>query len=229
MPKKVVKKRKWKVIGILLILLFLVLIVFGVYLLLQLRIKNILIKNTTYLPDDEIIELAEIKNYPKFFLTSSIGIKKRLEESPYIEKATVRKKWGFVLEINVVEKEPLFYDNYHQKYVLNDKIMVPEDSINYTLSLPRLLNEVPAAKYQKLVTGMGNVKEEIITKISDIEYQPNELDSDRFLLYMDDGNMVYLTLTKFKMINHYNEVLKQLENHKGILYLDNGNHFQIKE
>ena len=39
----------------------------------------------------------------------------------------------------------------------------------------------------------------------------------------------YLTLTKFKMINHYNEVLTQLEGHKGILYLDSGNHFQIKE
>ena len=46
---------------------------------------------------------------------------------------------------------------------------------------------------------------------------------------MDDGNMVYLTLTKFKMINYYNDVLKQLEDRHGILYLDNGNHFQIKE
>ena len=52
---------------------------------------------------------------------------------------------------------------------------------------------------------------------------------DRFLLYMDDGNMVYLTLTKFKMINYYNTVVERLENRKGILYLDNGNHFQIKE
>ena len=41
--------------------------------------------------------------------------------------------------------------------------------------------------------------------------------------------MVYLTLTKFKMINHYNEVLTQIENHKGILYLDSGNHFKIME
>ena len=46
---------------------------------------------------------------------------------------------------------------------------------------------------------------------------------------MDDGNLVYLTLTKFKMINHYNEVIPQLEGHKGILYLDSGNHFKIME
>ena len=66
-------------------------------------------------------------------------------------------------------------------------------------------------------------------KISDIEYVPNDYDKDRFLLYMDDGNMVYLTLTKFKQIEYYNDVLEQLEGRKGILYLDSGNHFQIKE
>ena len=76
---------------------------------------------------------------------------------------------------------------------------------------------------------MKNIDENILAKISDIEYVPNDLDKDRFLLYMDDGNMVYLTLTKFKMINYYNDVLEQLEDRKGILYLDNGNHFQIKE
>ena len=46
---------------------------------------------------------------------------------------------------------------------------------------------------------------------------------------MDDDNTVYLTLTKFKMINYYNKVLTQLDGRKGILYLDSGNHFQIRE
>ena len=76
---------------------------------------------------------------------------------------------------------------------------------------------------------MKDVDVNILSKISDIEYVPNEIDKERFLLYMDDGNVVYLTLTKFDMINNYDEVLGQVENHKGILYLDNGNYFQIKE
>ena len=41
--------------------------------------------------------------------------------------------------------------------------------------------------------------------------------------------MVYLTLTKFKIINRYIDVLAQLENHKGVLYLDDGNYFKIME
>ena len=76
---------------------------------------------------------------------------------------------------------------------------------------------------------MNSINPEILGKISDIEYLPNGFDKDRFLLYMDDDNMVYLTLSKFKNINLYNDVLEQLDNRKGILYLDSGNHFQVKE
>ena len=46
---------------------------------------------------------------------------------------------------------------------------------------------------------------------------------------MDDGNSVYLTLTKFSKINYYDESIAQLGGHKGILYLDNGNYFKIMQ
>ena len=91
------------------------------------------------------------------------------------------------------------------------------------------MNYVPDDKYDTFISKMALIDKGILGKISDIEYTPNDYDKDRFLLYMDDGNMVYLTLTKFKQINYYNEVLEQLEGRKGILYLDSGNHFQIKE
>ena len=65
-----------------------------------------------------------------------------------------------------------------------------------------------------------SIDEDILSKISDITYAPNEYDKERFLLYMDDDNSVYLTLTKFKKINYYNEVLEQLEGKKTILDKD---------
>lgn len=231
MSRKIVKVkvRKQKLLKIFFILLFLVGFVFGVYSLLQVRIQNIIVKKTTYLNDDTILELAKIKDYPKFFLTGKRQVEKRLEKSSYIQKATLHKKWGFIFEIEIVENQPLFWDNTKSQFILEDGSSVKDEMISHNFRVPRLLNYVPDTKYQKFITGMGNVKKTVLSKISDIEYQPNDYDKDRFLLYMDDGNMVYLTLTKFKMINHYNDVLEQLDNHKGILYLDNGNHFQIKE
>jgi hypothetical protein len=46
---------------------------------------------------------------------------------------------------------------------------------------------------------------------------------------MNDGNYVYITLTKIKSINEYIKILSTLENKKGILYLDSGNYFEIFE
>ena len=91
------------------------------------------------------------------------------------------------------------------------------------------MNYVPNTKYKSLIKQISKIDKDILGKVSEITYVPNEYDKDRFLLYIDDGNSVYLTLTKFKMLNYYNKVLTQLDGKKGILYLDSGNHFQIKE
>ena len=229
MAKKIVKKRKIKIINFLIVLLVLTGLFFAVYLILQIPIQNIVIKNTNYLNDDYIIENAGIKDYSEFFLTSSSSIRKKLKKSKYIKDVKVRKKLGFVLELDVSENKALFYDTTSNRYVLTGNVKVRDDLISHNFVVPRLLNYIPDKKYDKFVYNMNKVDKVILDKISDIEYQPNDYDKDRFLLYMDDGNMVYLTLTKFKMINHYNEVMTQLENHKGILYLDNGNHFKIME
>ena len=229
MAKKIVKKRKLKVFNFLIVLLVLIGLFFGVYELTKVPIKNIIIKNTNYLNDDYILELANLKEYPSFILTSNKKVEKLLEKSEYIDSVHLSKKLGFIVELEIKENRPLFYNTNSNKYVLGNESEVPEDEISSNFRVPRLLNYVPDQKYKKFITGMHNIKMDTLSKISDIEYKPNDYDKDRFLLYMDDGNSVYLTLTKFKMINHYNDVLKQLDNHKGILYLDNGNHFQIKQ
>ena len=229
MTKKIVKKKKLKLVNFLIFLLFLVGLFCGGNYILHIPIKNIIIKNTNYLNDDYIIDLAGIKNYPSFILTSSKAMKNKLLKSSYIKKVTIKKECGFILEIDIDEAKPLFYNVTSNKYVLSNKKEVGEESINSNFRVPRLINYVPDNKYNKFFKGMNSVSSAVLSQISDIEYLPNDYDKDRFLLYMDDDNMVYLTLTKFKMINHYNEVLAQLDNHKGILYLDSGNHFKIME
>ena len=229
MAKKIVKRRKLKVFNLLLVLLILTGLFFGVKLYLSIPLKNIIIKKTSYLNDDYIIEKANLKNYPSFYSFTTGKIKKSLEKSPYINSVKVRRSFFHVLTIEVTENKAIFYDNTSKKMVLSNKEKVESDLMVSSFRVPRLINYVPDNKYDKFIKGMNNIEKDILGKISDIEYQPNNIDKDRFLLYMDDGNMVYLTLTKFKMINYYNKVLSQLENHKGILYLDNGNHFEIKE
>ena len=97
------------------------------------------------------------------------------------------------------------------------------------LSVPTLINYIPESNEKKFVNAFKNIDNNIISMISEIEYSKTSYDSDRFLLYMNDGNMVYVTTTKLKSLNKYVDIVKKLENKKGILYLDSGNYFEIKE
>ncbi len=229
MNKKIVKKRKLKVGNFFLTLLIVTGLSFCVYFCIQIPVSNLIVEGTTYLNDDDVLELGGVIDYPKFFLTSAKSVSKKIETSPLVHKAKLKKEFGFVFRIIIEEKRPLFFDESSKNYVFDDGGKLSENQNNMNFRVPRLLNYVPDKKYSKFIENMGKVNLDTLSKIGDIEYQPNDFDKDRFLLYMDDGNMVYLTLTKFKMINHYNDVLQQLEGHHGILYLDNGNHFKIME
>ncbi len=229
MKKKVVKKKKLKIVPFLIVVLVIAALSFGIVKVFQAKIENIIITNGDYLKDDYVIDLAGIREYPSFYLTNTLKMKKKLLKSPYIRGVKIKRKFYHVLEIDIVSNSPLFINNSTNEVVFEDGNTVKVDEKIDLFRIPRLMNYVPDTKYETFIEKMAKVDKGILGKIADIEYVPNDFDKDRFLLYMDDGNMVYLTLTKFKQIEYYNDVLGQLEGRKGILYLDSGNHFQIKE
>ena len=226
MAKKVKKKIRIRILPIIIIIFILTLLSGSVYLLSLIPIKNIYISGNNYLKDQEIIELAKIENYPSFLKTRTKDIKKNIKKSPYVKSVTIKKKILGIVEIQIEEYNILFRKEENNKIVLEDK----EELINNEkYQVPILLNYIPDTKYDSFIKGMNQVTPSIKNQISEIRYYPNTQDEDRFLLYMNDGNYVYLTLTKFKQINYYEDVLEKLDGKKGILYLDSGNHFKIME
>lgn len=225
---KIKKKKRLKLIPFLLFVLVITSAFFLVDILLDTRIENIVIKGNKLVTDQQIIDEAGLSNYPSFYKTTSYNIKKALEKNSFIKEVKVKRSFYHVITIEVSEYKVLLKKETTGKLVLENMNEVTTDQeIPYTV--PRLVNEVPKNKYSKLLKNLLKVKRSVRSSISEFYYDPNEFDKDRFLLYMDDGNSVYLTLTKFRMINYYNDVLPQLDGKKGILYLDSGNHFQIME
>lgn len=226
MKKKKKKKIKLRILPVFILLLIIAVIVGIVYLCTLLPIKNIYISGNNYISDQSIIEIAGIEDYPSFLKTTKSSIEKKLEKYSYISNVTVKKKLLASIYIEVEERNILFRKDEDNLIVLDDRTEIEDNGL---YQLPILLNYVPDTKYDSFIKGMNLVNESIKAQISEILYYPNEQDEDRFLLYMNDGNYVYLTLTKFKQINYYEDVLKQLDGKKGILYLDSGNHFEIIE
>lgn len=221
------KKRKLKkgVVIILFLLLFIAIYTSVIYFVTGVNIKNIYIYNNNYLTDQEIIELAKLENYPNYYTTSSNKIKNNIKKNSLVKSVSVKKRFFKQVHIYVEEYKILF--KAEDKYVLENGSSITLKNDNY--NIPILINYVPNTKMESLISKMKNVNNDVLTKISEIKYDPTELDEDRFLLYMNDDNYVYITLTKLDLINKYNSAVELLEGKKGILYLDSGNYFKIKK
>ena len=224
MKKTKKKKRRLRVGRLILLLLIIGAISFSCYKFIDVPIRSIEVTGNEILSDSEIIKTASLDNDPSFFSVISMLVKNKLKENPYIKDAKVSK--GFLsIKIKVKEKKVLYIKKDTGEKVMIDSVSKDEKEV----CAPFLTNEVPAKKQFRFIRAMNKLNKSIICQMSEIKYEPNDIDSDRYYVYMNDGNSVYLTLTKFRMINYYNDVLPQLDGKKGILYLDSGNHFQIME
>ena len=218
-----VKKRKLKIKNILILILILVILYFSINYLLHIKIKNIYIINNKIVPDKEIISYAKLDSYPSFLLTTSWDIRANILKNDYIKEVKITKKLGSKVYIDIEEYKPLCL--YNDEIILESGKKV---SNKYNLNLPILLNDVNMV-YDDFIKYFSKVENDILTKISEIEYTPNDVDNERFLLSMNDGNYVYITLTKITKLNKYNNIKDQLEGKLGIIYLDSGDYVEIKE
>ena len=215
-----VVKTRVSYVRILIALLILYIIGFNMYKFIMLPINNIYIEGNNHLQDQEIIDISGIRNYPSFILTTKYNIRKKLLKNEFIKSVKVNKKMGRILEIIVEENTPLFiYDN--KTILSNNKYL---DDTNY--ELPTLSGNLNEDIISKLVEKYQNIDEEVANMISEIKYDPNNIDKERFLLTMNDGNYVYITLYKITAVNEYIKIVSKTSSRKGIFYLDSGNYFE---
>lgn len=220
--KNLKKRRKIKVGVVSIFLVLLVLIVSIIVGILSKRITNIYISGNSYLNDQQIIEIAKLENYPSTIKNLGVIIEKRLEKNVLIKKADVKKKGLTKVYIEVSENNPLFFNSTSNETILSDGSKVTDK-----IECPTLVNYVPDTIYSNFITKMKGINREILNRTSEIIYDPNDVDTERFLFVMDDSNYVYLTLSKFESINNYISIVKEFESKKGILYLDSGEYFKV--
>ena len=224
MKKRV--RRKFNLGKFILFILIIFIIYFGMKYLFSIKIKNIIIVNNNYYSDEEIIETAGIEDYPKFITLSRKKIKNKLSSLDLIEDVEIKKEFGFILRITIKEKKILYHIRSNNEYRVSDNKNYSLDNVT---GVPTLINYVPEEVEKKFVNKFKDIDSNIINMISEIEYNKTSYDSERFLLYMNDGNEVYITVTRTNLLNKYVEIVTKLDNKKGILYLDSGNYFEIKK
>lgn len=220
--KNKTKKRKIRYDRIIIFLIILIIIFSFFSYFFNLKITNIYILNNNILSDQKIIEFAELSDYPSTFQNLSFQIENRIKNNIYVKDVNVTKKWFTQVYIDITENRPLFYYEYNKKTILSDK----RETTDFH-AVPTVINYITDSYYDKFIEEMNKLDESILSRISEIKFYPNEVDDNRFLLTMSDGNYVYVNISTFNKLNKYITILESLPKENGILYLDYGNNFEI--
>ena len=185
-----------------------------------------------------IRQMSIMTNIPYTTLNDIVNNRVFMEDCQY---KTLKKIADFVnLSIDdlVYQKEDFqtFRNKLHHRIKVSDELdllveVLEHKEIDYYYKLSQVLvSDIQDKKlYDKLVNKFKKVNDNTYQSISEIKYDPNDIDKERFLLSMNDGNYVYVTMSKFDNINDYLEISKTLGTKNGILYLDYGNYFVPKE
>ena len=223
MKKSKKKKRKLKVKKVLIFLLFVIIISFGIYKLLNIKISNIYIIGNDYFTDQEIIDISGLSIGNKTIDKLSFDIEKKLNKNDLILSSNVKKNVLFnEVYIYIEENPPLLYYLPKNKTVLSSGKLIDKELSNIVL-----INIIPDKLFDKFVKKLSSIDRDILNRISEIKYEPNDVDEERLLLMMNDENYVYITISKFDSINKYIDMIKMFEDKKGILHLDSGDYFEV--
>ena len=151
-----VKKKKVNVKKIIITILFIFLLCLFVAYTLKLPIKNIYITGNNLVSDKEIIELAEIDNYPPFITTYLSNIEKKVLKNDYIKSVNITRKIFNKIYIDVEEYKPLCI--YNDKLILSSGLEV--DNIYNIDYLPYLTNDINSI-YDEFIKQFSKVDDNI--------------------------------------------------------------------
>ena len=224
--KKKRKKRKIKVKSVLITIFLLLILALIFYIISLLKVKTYYVYNNNYLSDEEVLETLRLNKKTSFLLANTLTEKAIINKSKRIKDVKIKKTLTLEVKVYVTEYKILYYDEENKYSVLENG-----ETVNYKYdNSPVLVNKIEDKEiYKKFLNKMNKIDIEILDIISEIKYVPNGIDKERFLLSMNDGNYVYVTISKLHKINEYRSVIDSVEEKKGILYLDYGNYFVPKE
>ncbi len=214
-------RRKIRISGIILIILVIYLVAMCGYYLFTVKIKSINVKGLNYLTENEVLTSADIDLDTSIFKVLTSSAKKKIEKLPLVKNAKVHINFDGEVVIEIEENKILFLNALDNKIVLEKGKTIANKDYK---GVPILVNYVKSEAYDNLVEALGKIDRDILYMISEIEYKPDEyngliLDEERFLLRMNDGNLVFINNVNIEKLNKYQSIYASVGS-GGVLYLD---------
>lgn len=219
------KKKKLNKKRTLVFILFIYIICYFLYDLVNSPIKHYEINGNNLVKDSDILKVSNLKDYPSIMKYTSNTIKKKIKSIELINDVKVRKWFGHKVIINVEENKVLFYYKDIGKIVLSNGNII-NNKYSDLVGIPIMLNDIDKDVYNMFISGFSKINDNIIYEINNIEYYPqydvdgNVLSKDRFKIVMNDGNTIIVNSKSVDVLNKYNDIYASLNDKKGTINLD---------
>ena len=213
MKKK--KKKRLNKKRTLVFILFLYIICFFLYDLINTPIKHYEINGNNIVSDSEILKVSNLKDYPSIMKYTSNTIEKKIKNIELIDSVKVKKWFGHKV---------LFYYKDINKIVLSNGNII--DNKYDIVGIPILVNEIDKDVYNSFISSYSKLNDNIIYEINNVEYYPQTstdgsiISKDRFKIVMNDGNTVVANSKSVSVLNKYNDIYASLNDKKGTINLD---------
>lgn len=222
---KKVKKKKLNVSRTLVVVLFIYLVVCVVLYLYKEPVKHFEISGNTIISDADILRELNFDEYPPYVSVQKHKAEKKLKKNKLIKNAKIKYGFNFTIKIIIEENKPMFISKSDDQICLADGTLI-DYSGNY-VGIPILLNNTPSEVMKMLAKNLSEIDDGIFYMINDIEYKPSYnsdkqvIDEYRFLLSMNDKNLVFVNAKRLKPLNRYLDVIATTKiTDEGIFYLD---------
>jgi cell division protein FtsQ len=214
--------------------LFFLLIAFIVYSQSPLsNLQNVSITGNTYLSDEIIHKQIELNKQMNFWEIETDVVKEKLLVFEQIENVEVDKSWYNTITITIEEHRHIAYlqiDGQYFPIIENGNVLEALEENEWPVDAPILVNWQKGEKLHALASQLIKMEQQISSRISEIHYNPSDIDPWRILLFMNDGYEVTATVSNLAdNIAVYPSILKELKMEgypEGIIHLEVGSYFE---
>lgn len=177
-----------------------------------------------YLSDSQIYDLAKASRDSHYRLIPGFVYENRVKQMPLVDSVDVQKANGR-LKFDVKEKDVIgYYVKGDKNYMLtidNESIPLDQEYLKLIIHFP-LLNGFTAKQRKDICVQFKKHKKvlnrSIIEKIAEMVPYKTSYDKNMIKMTMQDGNVVYTSLSSLVMMAKYQAMLTQLQGKMSVFY-----------
>ncbi|WP_404409027.1 cell division protein FtsQ/DivIB [Jeotgalibacillus malaysiensis] len=224
------KRANRRLVGVVLLFVFMIIIVLYFQSPYS-KVQNIQITGNSGISKDQAVQLSGISTGDPYWTLNTEEAENRLKDNKMIKDAEIKRDLPLNVEVIIEEFDKVALSREGQLYRAvyeNGFIGEPLPVQDIDFSAPVLNGFQQGQIVNDLASALSDLPGNVLNSISEVHYSPSEVDSNRIIIYMNDGFEVHAVIpTLVEKMTHYPSIVSQLDPEvRGIIDLEVGSYFR---